>query len=402
MLERIKPIDGLVDEILDNLPESIWTSDSTTFLDPAVGGGQFVKRIESKLKSYGHSKNNIKNRVFGFEYNQALVDLAVNMSKLVGQYTKKTYSDFLEKDTNMKFDVIVGNPPYQKTLEHGKKVNDNLWAPFVFRSWDLLKDDGYLCYVTPDGRRTPTNDFRTERKGVFKDIISPYRTVAVNLNECERHFSVGSTISYYVVQKTLDKTNKTKVISTHGIDEMELGSMPLIPRDLSKHGLSIFKKVMADKSTRWNFTQKQTKLNKSLQVSETKDNGHPFQLFDSHGSADIKFCDKKGEDHSSPKAMLSYVGRYKVMVDEGNITPAQHTHRQVLKLTELLGAVSQLSSKLYRFIIEGNRSNQYIEKHIPNMMPKLDLNRTWTDADIYAHFGLTQEEINYVETSNVT
>ena len=42
MLERIKPLDALVVEILDQLPKEVWTSKTSTFLDPAMGGGQFV------------------------------------------------------------------------------------------------------------------------------------------------------------------------------------------------------------------------------------------------------------------------------------------------------------------------------------------------------------------------
>ena len=30
-------------------------------------------------------------------------------------------------------------------------------------------------------------------------------------------------------------------------------------------------------------------------------------------------------------------------------------------------------------------------------LPKLDLTRTWTDQELYAHFGLTDEEIRYIE-----
>ncbi len=66
MLSRLKfAIAPLVKEILDNLPDSIWTSSSTTFLDPAMGGGQFLVEIERRLRVAGHSDENIANRVFG-------------------------------------------------------------------------------------------------------------------------------------------------------------------------------------------------------------------------------------------------------------------------------------------------------------------------------------------------
>ena len=64
MLSRLKfEIDPLVAEILDHLPESVWTSTSTTFFDPAIGGGQFVRAIEQRLRRYGHSDANIRKRV---------------------------------------------------------------------------------------------------------------------------------------------------------------------------------------------------------------------------------------------------------------------------------------------------------------------------------------------------
>ena len=48
MLSRMKfEIEPLVAEMLDHLPHSVWISDSTTFFDPAIGGGQFVRAINN-------------------------------------------------------------------------------------------------------------------------------------------------------------------------------------------------------------------------------------------------------------------------------------------------------------------------------------------------------------------
>ena len=46
MLSRIKfEIEPLVKEMLDQLPASVWANDTTTFFDPAIGGGQFVRHL---------------------------------------------------------------------------------------------------------------------------------------------------------------------------------------------------------------------------------------------------------------------------------------------------------------------------------------------------------------------
>ena len=83
MLSRLKfEIDPLVAEILDHLPESVWTSTSTTFFDPAIGGGQFVRAIEQRLRRYGHSDANIRKRVFGFEESNLHIRFAVISTNL--------------------------------------------------------------------------------------------------------------------------------------------------------------------------------------------------------------------------------------------------------------------------------------------------------------------------------
>ena len=97
MLIRLKfDISALVQEILDRLPPEVWISAITTFLDPSIGGGQFVAEIERRLRAHGHSDANIRSRVFGYERGPVAIQYAVNKHNLVGNYTCKTAVEFLE------------------------------------------------------------------------------------------------------------------------------------------------------------------------------------------------------------------------------------------------------------------------------------------------------------------
>ncbi len=132
MRARLKfEMQELVQKTLDQVPEWIWVSRFTTFLDPAMAGGQFVGAIEKRLREYGHSKKNIAKRVFGFGTSQLRINFAVNKNGLHGKYRVK---DFLGTNTRMKFDIVVGNPPY------GDRTNIHLHLDFLEKCLEISNE----------------------------------------------------------------------------------------------------------------------------------------------------------------------------------------------------------------------------------------------------------------------
>ena len=153
MLERIQPLNRLVNEMLDKFPDSDWNDESVVWLDPAMGGGQFVKECEDRLQRRGLSNADIFRRVIGFEYSLALVDLAVNMHKLVGNYQKVPYKKYFSSsiselglDKSMKFN-IVGNPPYNSSSggPHGTGGDNILYRRFSDKSLEIVAKTGGVC-----------------------------------------------------------------------------------------------------------------------------------------------------------------------------------------------------------------------------------------------------------------
>lgn len=227
MIFRLKlDIDGLIQEMVNKLPESLFISDSTTFLDPSMGGGQFVSAIENKLRKRGHSDANIKKRVFGVEKTSFRLNFSVNKHGLVGSYTvDKSDVPSILIDHNMKFDAIVGNPPYQKKV--GDKKTEPLWDTFVEESIKSLKDGGYLCYVHPSGWRNV--------EGRFEDVGKLIKSKEVQYleihdeNDGMKTFNAMTRYDWYVL-KNSNSTGKTQVKFQDGnIETFNLNEFPFVP-----------------------------------------------------------------------------------------------------------------------------------------------------------------------------
>lgn len=191
MLSRMKfEIDNLVDEILDQLPLSVWASNSTTFFDPAIGGGQFVREIEQRLRVHGHSDTNIRSRVFGFEESDLHIRYAVNKHKLVGQYTRNPYEKFFELDDTMKFDVVIGNPPYQDGSKDGGQ--NKIYNQFSKKALDLVKDNGVLAFITPTSVLKESKRF---------SLVGMHGLKVVDFRAND-YFDVGIGICWWMIDKT--------------------------------------------------------------------------------------------------------------------------------------------------------------------------------------------------------
>jgi type I restriction-modification system DNA methylase subunit len=136
-LMRLKlPIQDLVEEILNQLPDHVWQDPTITFLDPAMAGGQFIRAIERRLLAAGHSRENIADRVYGCEEKLIRVKYVKNWHKVLSNQLH--VMDFITHDWgNMKFDVIVGNPPYQSEKRTGTQP---LWPLFVNKASEILSD----------------------------------------------------------------------------------------------------------------------------------------------------------------------------------------------------------------------------------------------------------------------
>ena len=300
----------------------------------------------------------------------------------------------------MKFDVVVGNPPYNWSDGEKQRKNnrENLWTRFVSKSFeDWVAKDGYVAMIVPKTWMSPSRDYGSTI--IVQDYFKPNQVEAINIDECARHFSVGSSFSYFVVKVDGTKSSQfTKVISNAGKFDMDLSSPTWdmgIPTILEKDIISMLGKFYAG-ATPFDWLRQY-----EGQVDEILDQGSVI-VFHTPASKGKTFCNTSSYLHTTVKVMVSLSGRYEPFYDDGNTSPSGFIVCLILKPEETLAnARSVFDSKFYKLIVDKLfRYNGFINGKVLKGLPALDLTKNWTDNDIYAHFNLTQDEIDAINRNS--
>lgn len=215
--------------------------------------------IIGKLRE--HTELDNKNVLtFNIEFIEGLLRSGANVWFFADNDEKARYVDFfyepvniIEKnaltidkkritlETDMKFDIIVGNPPYQpnvKVSKGGSGSRKSIWDKFVFTSIERLKDDGYLCMVHPSSWRKPGHP--------LWDEIRQYSLLYLSINNDQqglKTFGATTRFDWYTLQKT--KTNKTTLIHTEDNCHVTLaiGAWQFLPN----YDFKLTKKLLANK-----------------------------------------------------------------------------------------------------------------------------------------------------------
>jgi hypothetical protein len=293
-------------------------------------------------------------------------------------------------DTDMKFEVFVGNPPFKNGNEPGGK--SALWRKFVAKSWKLVKEEGYQCMIAPQ--------FSNDSKDLGS-IFSDHQTERV-WTKISHHFpGVGSSFVAWVVQNT-KKTKKTNFIDEGMMIDVTAKEFP---KDLIS--IPILEKMLSHQL----FECKSSPEYLHTSVADGKDDDY----LSSKPSQKLKYIIRRtsGEnyqmygaveptDYYETKVVLTFSGnphyRFHDKINPIGTIKFQSGHFLVKNKKEGENFIRLYTSKLYKFAQDQRATGGFRGKKIYEL-PKLDLSRVWTDAELYAHFSLTQEEIDYIETT---
>jgi len=389
----------LIDEILNRIPEHIWTSDSTTFFDPSITGGQVVSSIEKKLRAYGHSNENISKRVYGIEKNKMFVNYAVNKFNLVGTYTSK---EFDYEDTQ--YDVIVSNPAHN---HQGKSKGNKLYPKYVYYCSKMLKPDGYLSMVVPPSWTLGGNNMPGSKIGILRDIFKPNNLIVADLSSKYKSLFDKKDVSWFILQNTKEYTT-TELITNHGTTNFDIRSIDFFSPEATEVSLNTWKKLFSKKPFNVIGFDMQRDPEKSLEETKTHNVKHWLLGTGEH----IQYAylpyekpNNKNTEVNKVKKVIWPIRRFSkipmVHVDREGIPVLQQGTYINVEGENLDSVESVFKTRVYKFLTYSYTTTDFLKSNINESMPSVPFDRIWTDDDMFNYFDLNEEERKYILTKTV-
>lgn len=286
----------MIEEMLDKLPNKVWSNPNLKWLDPASGIGNFfmvvylklmkgLEKWETNIKK--RSKWIIKNMLYMIEINTENIKVCKN---IFGSKANICCANFLEDSEKCfkkfgtdKFDIIIGNPPFQDDVTglEGAQGRHDIYPKFFIKSFSLLNNNGYLSFITPGKWRAPDKigdlkemwDIFVSNNALYLKIYSQEKTRKIFGGKAL------TRIDYYVIQKNAKYNNTIVVDEENKKYNINLRDWNFLPN----FDITNIKKMLADKENGIKVIYHSSQFDKRKPyVSESKKGSYKYPILHSH------------------------------------------------------------------------------------------------------------------------
>jgi site-specific DNA-methyltransferase (adenine-specific) len=315
---------------------------------------------------------------------------------------------------DMKFDVIIGNPPYQLQDAGESTGASPIYQLFIEQAKKL--EPRYISMIIPAR-------WYAGGKGLdgFRDTMLKDRRIShlVDFHDASDIFP-GVEIKGGVCYFLWDAKYSGDCEITSVVGGLRLESMP---RNLSEHdvlvrfnqAVSILQKVK--ESGEGKFSERISRQKPfGFRTNFTDYCSEPFEgAIPIYANKDVGWIDR-----SAVTVGTEMVDQYKVLLSAayngGDNYPHQIINRPILApkescctetyiicgssplLEEAQNIEAYIKTRFFRFMVSLRKISQHNPRDRFDFVPNLDMTQTWTDATLYERYGLTADEIGFVES----
>jgi site-specific DNA-methyltransferase (adenine-specific) len=322
----------------------------------------------------------------------------------------------LKKGQEMKFDVIVGNPPYQLSDGGAGSSAGPIYHKFIEQAKKL--NPTYLSMIVPARWYNGGKGLDEFRESMLRDKRIKILHDFPDTNDVFPGLNIRGGICYFLWEK---EYNGDCEVINHIKDEKIISARPLLEKGYEvfvryNKAISILRKVQKHKEKSFNeivSARKPFGFGTNFNDFKKSKSDKEYILlhrFGENGYVSINQIEKN----------IELVNRFKVLVPKASPGDDSYPHLILSKpivaglnscCTETYivvgpfnnektakNAATYMVSSFFRFMVLLAKSTQDVTQKTYSFVPFVDLNEKWTDEKLYKKYSITKEEIDFINT----
>ena len=326
----------------------------------------------------------------------------------------------INDNTNMKLDAIVGNPPYQVMDGGGNGAAAMpIYNKFVGLSKRLKPK--YSSMIIPArwyGGGRGLDEFRAEMLNdkhfsFIKDFPNPkdcFPTANISGGVCYFRWELNNE---FPLCEFVNSTNGLELSAMRSLDEYDMflrynNSVSIIHKIKSKGESSltdIVSQYMPFGIRSYERGREKKSKESDLLLYSSRGTGYvPKEMVTASHDYVGKYNVITGKAISGHLGETDENGQVKLLATTMIIEPNEIATESYLaigkfdSLKEAQNLLSYMKTKFMRFLLLQGLTSMNITKERFLFVPLQDFSKPWTDAELYAKYGLTDEEIAFIES----